>query len=65
MYQEPTVLSVAQVHREVVVSKRNLEDTLGQRVRAFCYPYGAWNGRIASVVREAGQGGGDLGAACL
>ncbi len=49
-----TVLSMAEVHREVVVSKRILEDALGERVRAFCYPYGAWDGRIASVVREAG-----------
>lgn len=49
-----TLLSVAEIRREVVGSKLILEDALGQRVSAFCYPYGAWNPRVASIVREAG-----------
>ena len=49
-----TLLSVAEIRREVVGSKRILEDALGQRVSAFCYPYGACNHVVAEIVREAG-----------
>lgn len=49
-----TRLSVAEMEREVNGSKQVLEDLLGQRVRAFCYPYGACNARAASVVRQSG-----------
>lgn len=49
-----TGLSVAEIQREVGGSKRFLEDLLGQRVSAFCYPYGACNARAASVVRQSG-----------
>lgn len=53
-HRDLTVLSMAEVQHEVIGSKRILEDILGQPVHAFCYPYGAYNARIASVVREAG-----------
>lgn len=49
-----TRLSVADIDREVNGSKQILEDLLGQRVSAFCYPYGACNARAASVVRQSG-----------
>ena len=49
-----TRLTVDEVRHEVVGSKQILEHALGQPVSAFCYPYGAYNARIASVVREAG-----------
>ncbi len=49
-----TGLSVAEIEREVNGSKQILEDLLGQRVSAFCYPYGACNSRAASVVRQSG-----------
>ena len=38
----------------MVVSKQILEDILGQRVSAFCYPYGAYDARVKEVVQEAG-----------
>lgn len=49
-----TTLSPAESHREVVGSKRILEDSLGQQVNVFCYPHGACNALVTSVVREAG-----------
>ena len=49
-----TGLSEAEIEREVKGSKQILEDLLGQRVGAFCYPYGACNSRAASVVRQSG-----------
>ncbi len=49
-----TALPGAELWREVVDSKKLLEDLLGQPVDAFCYPYGACNSRVASAVRQAG-----------
>ncbi len=49
-----TRLSTTQVRQEVLGSKLALEDALGQRVSAFCYPYGAYNARVREVVQEAG-----------
>src|SRR5712691_4985054 len=48
-----TLLSVAEIRREVLGSKLALEDTLGQRVSAFCHPYGACDARVRRVVQEA------------
>ncbi len=53
-HQDLTKLSMAELLREVVASKQILEDILGQRVSAFCYPYGACDARVREVVREAG-----------
>ena len=41
LHQDLTTLSRAELLREVVASRQLLEDILGQRVSAFCYPYGA------------------------
>lgn len=49
-----TVLGEAELYDEVVGSKRILEEALGHRITAFCYPYGTYNARVVSVVREAG-----------
>jgi peptidoglycan/xylan/chitin deacetylase (PgdA/CDA1 family) len=49
-----TRLSTAEVWQEVLGSKLALEDALGQRVSAFCYPYGAYDARVREVVKEAG-----------
>src|SRR2546425_10564546 len=54
LHQDLTKLSMAELLREVVVSKQILEDILGQRVSAFCYPYGAYDARVKEVVQEAG-----------
>jgi len=53
-HRDLTTLSMTEVRREVIGSKRILEDLLGQPVNAFCYPYGTWDSHILSVVRQAG-----------
>ena len=45
---------MTELRQEVLGSKLALEDALGQRVSAFCYPYGACDARVREVVREAG-----------
>ncbi|WP_413438376.1 polysaccharide deacetylase family protein [Sulfuriferula sp. GW1] len=35
-------------------SKAALEDALGSEISSFAYPYGAWDARCASAVRESG-----------
>lgn len=39
---------------ELAVSKRQLEDALGNAVFSFAYPYGAWDARCAEAVAAAG-----------
>ena len=48
-----TRLSTTRLRQEVLGSKLTLEDALGQRVSAFCYPHGANDARVREVVREA------------
>jgi peptidoglycan/xylan/chitin deacetylase (PgdA/CDA1 family) len=40
--------------REIVDSKKKLEDMFGLPIRHFCYPYGSWNQAVRDVVEEAG-----------
>jgi len=49
-----TRLPEDELEREVLGSKRRLEEALGQRVGAFCYPDGAHDARVVSTVRRAG-----------
>jgi len=42
------------VARELQTSKSILEAKLGRKVRAFAYPNGAWDGRVRSMVQDAG-----------
>lgn len=39
---------------ELADSRKQLEDTLGQSVFSFAYPYGAWDARCADAVASAG-----------
>ena len=39
---------------EIEASKKELEDTLGQPIRFFSYPYGDYDDRIMRIVQEAG-----------
>lgn len=47
-------LDDAALRREVIDSKRALEDMLGREVRAFAYPYGGVDERVRAAVAEAG-----------
>jgi peptidoglycan/xylan/chitin deacetylase (PgdA/CDA1 family) len=49
-----TSLSSEEARREIIDSKKLLEDLFGQRIRHFCYPYGQWNESIRDLVQEAG-----------
>lgn len=49
----PTLDSDAQA-RQLVVSKRSLEQLLGDNVRSFAYPYGAWDEKAEEEVSAAG-----------
>jgi len=49
-----TSLSPDEARREIIDSKKMLEDIFGQPVRHFCYPYGDWNEAVRDMVREAG-----------
>lgn len=40
--------------RELADSKAALEDCLGMAVTSFAYPYGAWDARCVTAVRDAG-----------
>lgn len=49
-----TRLSPDELESEVIGSKQRLEETLGQRVSAFCYPAGARDSLVVTAVRRAG-----------
>lgn len=43
-----------QMLREVVDSKRIMEEQLGVKMRFFCYPYGSVNDEVRQALRDAG-----------
>lgn len=47
-------LTDAQVSEELIRSKKDIEDTLGDTARFFSYPYGDHDERVCRLVREAG-----------
>lgn len=47
-------LSDKEVVKEIVESKRYLEQRLQLKVRSFCYPSGRYNQKVKEMVREAG-----------
>jgi len=53
-HQFLTALDAAAANREILDSKRWLEDLLGRQVEAFSYPHGLFNHPIEEMVREAG-----------
>jgi len=49
-----TKLTDAQLRDEVTGSREDLRKMFGVDAVLFAYPYGAWNGRVAAAVQEAG-----------
>ncbi len=47
-------ISVEEAEREIVDGKRRLEEIAGTELLSFCYPYGRFNDRVISIVKEAG-----------
>lgn len=48
------MLDEADVDRELVESRRKLEEWLGTTIRGFCYPNGDFDEHVVSAVRKAG-----------
>lgn len=46
--------STERIREEVIRSKADLEDALGERIDHFCYPYGSHDMRTVEIVAEAG-----------
>ncbi len=53
-HRELTNLPDEDATRELIESRRMLEDCLGQTCRALCYPRGRFSPRIQEAVRQAG-----------
>lgn len=49
-----STLNEADARREILDSKKKLEDQFGIPIRHFCYPHGKFNTMIESLVGEAG-----------
>lgn len=48
------VSSKTDCHSEIIDAKQQLEDILGTRCSAFCYPYGHYNSEVIKLVEKAG-----------
>ena len=53
-HRDLTTLTLEKARREIVESKMRLEESFGQPIRHFCYPYGGWNEAVRAMVEEAG-----------
>jgi peptidoglycan/xylan/chitin deacetylase (PgdA/CDA1 family) len=52
-----TRLAPTEVQREVLGSKKLIEDRLGKEVKFFCYPRGDFDDRVKAIVAKAGFSG--------
>jgi len=53
-HRDLTMLHIDEARREIVESKKRLEESFGRPIRHFCYPYGGWNETVRAMVQEAG-----------
>ena len=49
-----STLTEEDMHKEIVVSKRRLEEVLGHSINHFSYPHGDYNTATLQVVKDAG-----------
>jgi len=49
-----TKVSLKEARRQIIESKKNLEEELGQNVTSFSYPYGAHNNSLKKILKENG-----------
>ena len=52
-----TKIPIAEARQEIMESKELLEGQLGEEIKTFCYPYGAYSRDIIELVKEAGYEG--------
>lgn len=50
-------VSEVEARKEIVESKTWVENVTGKDCTMFCYPYGDWNDKVASLVEQAGFSG--------
>ena len=50
-------IPIQEVARELIDSKREIENNLNLRADFFCYPYGKYNDRVREEVKNAGYAG--------
>jgi peptidoglycan/xylan/chitin deacetylase (PgdA/CDA1 family) len=50
-------ISIHEVVRELIDSKKEIEKHINQPVDLFCYPYGKYNDRVRDEVKNAGYAG--------
>lgn len=49
-----TKISFDEMKKEIILSKKILEEKLNTSINFFCYPYGDFNDKIKEIVRKAG-----------
>ena len=47
-------VSIEEAEKEIVESKRRLEEITGSELLSFCYPYGKFNDQVIGIVKGAG-----------
>lgn len=47
-------MSIKNIKRELVSSKKKIEDKIGAEVTTFCPPYNAWNSDLLAQIEQAG-----------
>jgi len=52
-----TKLEKEKIEKEIIDSKKIIEDKTGKEVKFFCYPYGFYNKEVIEIVEKAGYKG--------
>ena len=52
-----TKLEKENIEKEIIDSKKIIEDKTGKEVKFFCYPYGFYNKEVIEIVEKAGYKG--------
>jgi peptidoglycan/xylan/chitin deacetylase (PgdA/CDA1 family) len=52
-----TKLEKEEIEKEIIDSKKIIEDKTGKEVKFFCYPYGFYNKEVIEIVEKAGYKG--------
>ncbi len=52
-----TKIDKKQAEKEIIESKKIIEDKIGKETKFFCYPYGNFNSEIIEIVQKAGYKG--------
>ena len=56
-HSDLTKLEKEEIEKEIIDSKKIIEDKTGKEVKFFCYPYGFYNKEVIEIVEKAGYKG--------